>query len=230
MKPEEIHITDWKRILIGEVPGSFYIEIAIRGFFIYILLIASLRLMGKRMSIQLSRNELVALVSLAAAIGVPLQSPDRGLLPAVVIAVIVVLGERWISAKAFSNQKFEKYTQGNISMLIKNSVIDVREMLKARLTPQRLKAQLRSQGIKQLGEIKRFYIEANGSFTLIKNEKAGPGLSVIPRWDQEYYDLQKKSEDIYACSHCGNLREKSNGLDASCSNCNKRMWIPAALN
>jgi hypothetical protein len=46
MKPEEIYLSDWSRILIGEVPGSFYLEAIIRVVFIYLLLLVAMRLMG----------------------------------------------------------------------------------------------------------------------------------------------------------------------------------------
>jgi hypothetical protein len=97
MQPEEIHLSDWSRILLGEVPASFFIEVVLRAAFLYLLLIISMRLMGKRMSAQLSRNERISIVSLAAAIGVPLQAPDRGLLPAFVIAVAVIGAGRLIA-------------------------------------------------------------------------------------------------------------------------------------
>lgn len=67
MKPEEIHLNDWLRILVG-----------------------SMRLMGNRMGNMLSRNEMIALVSLAAANGVALMAPDRGLLPVFVTAAIII--------------------------------------------------------------------------------------------------------------------------------------------
>src|SRR4051812_26248520 len=108
MKAEDIHLGDWGRILMGQVPATFFVEAFIRVFFIYLILTVSMRLMGKRMASRISRNELVAMVTMAAAIGIPIQSPDRGLLPAVIIAVLVVLIERGIAAWAFNNQKFEK--------------------------------------------------------------------------------------------------------------------------
>lgn len=41
-----IHLDDFKRMLIGDnVPISFFIEIIIRGIFVYIVLIVALRLM-----------------------------------------------------------------------------------------------------------------------------------------------------------------------------------------
>jgi hypothetical protein len=123
MKKEEIHFSDWQRILLGEVPGSFYMELILRAAIIYLLLMLAMRLMGKRMSGLLSRNELVAMVSLAAAIGTPLTSPDRGIIPAVVIAIVVVYIERWISAKAFHDEKFERYAIGKLDILVNDAVI-----------------------------------------------------------------------------------------------------------
>ena len=104
MKKGDIHFTDWSRILFGEVPASFFLEVLIRAVIFYILLLVSMRLLGKRMSSQLSRNELAALVSLAAAIGVPIMAPDRGILPGFVIALVVVFVGRTISRLAFNNQ------------------------------------------------------------------------------------------------------------------------------
>jgi uncharacterized membrane protein YcaP (DUF421 family) len=52
------------------------------------------------MASQLSRNELVAISSLAASIGIPIQIPERGLLPAVLVAVIVVMAQRIVSVFA----------------------------------------------------------------------------------------------------------------------------------
>lgn len=227
MKPNEIHLSDWIRILVGEVPGSFYIELVIRAGVIYLLLLVAIRFMGKRMSGQVSRNDLAAMVSLAGAIGVPLQSPDRGILPAVIIAVIVVIIARWIAAKSFKNQDFEKFSQGNISMLVKDAVMDLEVMKKARLPRERLVAQLRSKSIKQLGSVKRFYMEAGGSFTLIEEDKPKPGLSLLPRWDKAFNDQFKKSEQIKVCVSCGTAKNEPFEAKTKCPNCGHNIWTVA---
>lgn len=97
MKPDDIKITDWMRILFGDTPYEFLIEVIIRILFIYILLVLTMRFMGRRMEAMISRNELIAMVSMAAAIGIPMLTPDRGLLPAVVIAVVVITIQRVIA-------------------------------------------------------------------------------------------------------------------------------------
>lgn len=102
------------------------------------------------------------------------------MLPAVVIVSVVIIVQRTIAYCAFKNQKVEKYAQGNISLIIKDSMIDKKVMLKVRLTEDRLMAQFLFRGIRHLGQVKRLYLEVNGSFTLIKEEHPIPGLSVIP--------------------------------------------------
>src|SRR5881296_1334450 len=106
MNPEDIKLSDWQRIVVGEAPPSFYIELVIRAFIVFVLLCVSMRLLGRRMAAQLNRIEMIALFSLAAAIGVPLQAPDRGLLPAFVIAAVVIALGRLVALISFNSQKF----------------------------------------------------------------------------------------------------------------------------
>ncbi|MFD2571299.1 DUF421 domain-containing protein [Spirosoma soli] len=227
MKPEEIHITDWMRILLGEVPGEYLIEIVIRITFVYLLLMVSMRLMGKRMAAQLSRNELAAQVSLAAAIGMPILAPDRGLLPAVVVALVIVSIQRLIAKLAFQNQRFEAITQDNISTLVENSILHLDSMQNVRITRERLMEQLRSAGMEHLGQVKRLYIEASGSFTLIKNEQPEPGLSIIPESDPDFRNAQKKAPDTFVCHNCGNPRQTSAKPSEPCENCQDKNWVRA---
>jgi uncharacterized membrane protein YcaP (DUF421 family) len=227
MKSEDIDITDWVRILVGEVPATFYIELVIRAAFVYLLLMVSMRLMGKRMSSQLGRHELTAMVTLAAAIGIPLQSPDRGLIPAVIIAMVVIFVGRWIANKSFHDQKFEQFSQGNIDMLVRDSVLDLKTMKKVRISRERLVAQLRSSGITHLGKVKRLYIEASGGFTIIREENPKPGLSILPRWDDEFNSRFKKSDTLLACQTCGTTLHKPSDEQVVCPNCKDNSWVAA---
>jgi uncharacterized membrane protein YcaP (DUF421 family) len=227
MKPEEIHLKDWLRILIGEVPFSFLLELVIRAAVVYLILMVSMRLMGKRMSSQLSRNELAALVSLAAAVGIPLMAPDRGMLPAIVIAAVLIFVERLISARAAKSEAFESFAQGQISTLVKDGVIDVAVLESLSLSRERLLAQLRSTGIKQTGMIRRFYMEANGAFTLVKNPQPVPGLPTLPGWDDELTPSFDYADDLLVCSYCARTQQLPFSKDSECPNCGKKVWATA---
>jgi uncharacterized membrane protein YcaP (DUF421 family) len=227
MKPEEIHLTDLHRILFGEVPGSFYIELLIRTVVIYAILMISMRLMGKRMSAQLGRNEMAALVSLAAAIGVPLQAPDRGLVPAVIIAFVIIFFQIVISKYATINQHFEQLTQDEFAILVENSRMKLDKMVTTRISRERLFAQLRLSGISHLGMVKRLYLEANGSFTLIKNIETQPGLDIIPEKDQEFSIRIHQPTAQLTCYSCGNMQTKDLQKGSECSYCRNDKWVPA---
>jgi uncharacterized membrane protein YcaP (DUF421 family) len=223
MKTDEIKLGDWMRILFGETPPEFFIELVIRSFFIFLLLVVSMRLLGRRMAAQLNRIEMIALFSLAAAIGVPLQAPDRGLLPAVVIAIIVVIVGRLVASWAFRSQKFESFAEDDYTTLVLDGTILMSKLKRTRLTIERLFAQLRGEGIKHLGEVKRLYFEANGSFTLIREDQPKPGLVIIPGFDQELLVAQKHVNQM-VCQQCGH---KQTQQEKKCPNCGKEQWIKA---
>jgi len=227
MQPQDIHITDWLRILVGGVPASFYIELLIRAIAVYLILLVSMRSMGKRMSSQMSRNELAALVSLAAAVGIPMMAPDRGVLSAIVIAFVLITVERMIAKKSFKNEKFENYALGRVSALINDGVVDMKELKQVGLAHERVFAQLRAQGILQLGSVSRLYMEAGGNFTLVENPEPVPGLSVLPPWDDPLRDCFKEHPENQICVQCGFPQKKAGHPYDKCPNCGSQKWVPA---
>jgi uncharacterized membrane protein YcaP (DUF421 family) len=217
MKPYEIKLEDWQRIFQGEVPPVFYIELVIRVAFIYLLIIVCMRLMGKRMASQLTRNELAALSSLAAAIGMPILSPERGLLPAVIVAFIVVGAQRGMAKISARYEKFNRWSQGTTDVMVENGCLFLDEMKRARISRERLYAQLRGSGITHLGMVKRLYFESNGTFTLIKQPEPKPGLSVVPSIDPAFSKEQAYSDTAYVCCNCGKVTEGEK--PSQCDNC-----------
>lgn len=212
---QQIEFGDLQRILLGEVQGVFFLEVIVRSLFIYALLIVSMRVMGKRMSSQISRNEMAAMVSLAAAIGIPLQSPERGLLAAVVIAIVIVVFQRILANRVRSSERFEQATQGDIGVLVKDGVLCLEEMKRAGIGRERIFMELRVEGIVQLGQVDRLYLEANGSFTVLRREHPKAGLSLLPDWDLEFRALKENKIEQAVCRVCG----KSRMLSSFCDNC-----------
>jgi uncharacterized membrane protein YcaP (DUF421 family) len=224
MDKYDIYLYDIQRMLHGEAPPEFYIEIAIRAFVVYLVIVFAMRLMGKRLSATLSRNEVAAIASLAAAMGLPLMSPDKGLVPAIVVAATVVIIQQLISRLSFNNKKMENLTQGNIDVLVHDGVMNLAEMTKTRITRERLLAQLRSLSIQHLGEVRRLYLEAGGNFSLVRNPQPVPGLTVLPKEDEEFTQEQPKDPSTQACFVCGNTVTSSTH---NCSNCGNNEWTTA---
>jgi uncharacterized membrane protein YcaP (DUF421 family) len=221
MKKEDIHLYDWQRILQGPVPLEFYIELIIRGLFVYALITFGMKYMGKRISAELTRSELAAIASLAAATGLVIMAPDRGLLPPVIV-LIVMLSIKWlIDKKNYRSLKFERFTEGMYSILVKDGVLQMHEMKETRMSREQIFAQLREGGITNLGMVKRLFIEANGSFSLVKEKEGRPGLPVLPPWDTAFLDELKRSEEVKICSHCGNIKKEK---EVTCTECHSTAW------
>jgi uncharacterized membrane protein YcaP (DUF421 family) len=227
MKEYEIKLSDIQRILVGEVPLHFYLEVIFRVAIIYLVLMVSMRLMGKRMSSQLSRNEMAAVASLAAAVGIPLMNPDRGLLPAVVIAVVIIAYQTIIARKASVNKKFESVTQDEYNMLVKDGVLNTNAMVLTKISRERLFSQLRSESISHLGMVRRLYFEAGGTFSLLNTTEPKPGLSVLPEWDQQLSSEMHVLTDVQLCHYCGNHRPLESTDDTLCENCKHHTWVRA---
>jgi uncharacterized membrane protein YcaP (DUF421 family) len=222
MESYQIEFPDWQRIFAGEVPAVFFIEIIIRFIFTYILIIVCMRLMGKRMASHLSRNEMAALAALAAAVGIPLQTPERGLLPALCVALIVVGGQRIVSRWASKKKYAEALTQGLYSTLIKDGRVLTHELQKCHVSRQRVFAELRSNSIIHLGQVARLYFEANGSFCLIPEKQAKPGLSILPDFDESFSKQLEKSSEVLVCSNCGDIFNSK-----QCGNCGGELPVNA---
>lgn len=230
MKDQAPHLTDYLRILMGDVPWSFLLEASLRLVVLYVILLTGLRLMGKRMAGQLSRTELAGLVTLAAAIGIPILSPDRGLVEALVIAAVVVAEQQLLARWAARRPQVEHLLQGNLTTVAADGVLQLAEMEQAVLSQERLFAQLRGESLEHLGQVRRLYMEANGTFSLVEEKEPRPGLSLIPGWDKDFRRAQPVAPGQFACLACGQVAAAPQPPATPCPHCGACAWEPAVRN
>jgi uncharacterized membrane protein YcaP (DUF421 family) len=234
MKKEDIHLDDIYRILFGQAPPIFLLEVFIRTLVIYVLLLIMIRWLGKRMSGQLTIMELAVMLALGAIICVPMQIPDRGLLQGVVLLLCALAFQRGISWLGVKNGKFEDFTQGKSSMLIKNGIIEVDELNDNGISHSQLYSKLRSENIFNLGEVERVYLEACGLYSIFKTEQPKPGLPILYIDDEAIVEEQKRQAieekneaDSVACKNCGYVKNKD--AVGKCSNCGSDDWVKAII-
>lgn len=212
---------------MGDTPWSFLFEAILRLLLLYVLLLTGLRLMGKRMAGQLSRTDLAGLVSLAAAIGLPILSADRGLLAPVIIAVVVVGVVRLVAQGAARRTAIERAMQGTVITVVQDGVLQQAQLAQAVLSRERLFAQLRGESLEHLGQVRRLYMEASGTFSLVKEEDPQPGLSLLPSWDESFRNLQPPAPGKFACLACGQVVEAPQLPTHQCPHCGAPKWEPA---
>ena len=227
---QQLQPFDFHRLLIGQTPGWFLIEIAIRMVLIYLMLMLAMRLMGKRVAAQMSLSEIAVIVTLGAAVGVPMQTPERGILAPVILLGIAVLFQRGLSLWAFHDRKVEVVSQGDVSVVVQDGMMMLSDMKAAVLSRERLFSVLRAQGIQHLGQLRRVYLESTGDLSLLKRKDPRPGLSVLPTFDDQIRRLDIAAEGQFACLSCGYVREsksKPEKPDKPCERCQSSTWTEA---
>src|SRR4051812_5875234 len=125
MKKYEVHLADWQRILFEQTPPVFLLEVFIRTVIIYIFLLFVLRWLGKRMSGQLTILEMSVMLTLGAIVSVAMQVPDRGITLSMVVLFCTLLFQRSLSWLGVKSAGLEELTQGKISTLLKDGVLDL---------------------------------------------------------------------------------------------------------
>lgn len=125
------------------------------------------------------------MITLGAIVSLPVESPDRGLLPGVILLLMILFFQRGLNGWSFKNAKLERAVPGKLSLLVKDGILQVEEMEKASVSQDQLFAQLRDNDIDHLGQVARVYLEACGLFSVFSNSSPRPGLPVLPEKDQE---------------------------------------------
>ena len=78
--------------------------------------------------------------------------------------------------------------------------------------------------------VDRFYIEANGMFSLVLEKDPGAGLSILPDIDPEFAKRKLNKTDQFVCCHCGTLAKTLiSSKRTACPNCKAIDWAPAVL-
>jgi len=231
MKKEEISFGDWQRWLFGSAPPTFTIEVAVRAVLIFACMLLIMRLLGRRMKGQLSIGELAVVLTLGAIIGGGLQNPAMGLLPSMAALGVILAMHRFVNWLAFKSRAVELVEQGDLSLLVRDGLLELPTMQQHALSQEQLFGLLRNQNIAHLGELRRVYLEANGRLSFYKLPAPLPGLSVRPRADAPPPAADGPAHGRRVCATCGHLAPAQAPAHAGrhCPRCQADNWLPATL-
>jgi uncharacterized membrane protein YcaP (DUF421 family) len=95
------------------------------------------------------------------------------------------------------------------------------------LSRERLFAQLRGDSLEHLGQVRRLYMEANGTFSLVEEDQPKPGLSIIPGWDEDFRKSQPVAPGAFACRSCGHVEQSTQTPTTPCPHCGEQLWDAA---
>ena len=221
MDKEDIKLSDWQRILLGNAPVEFMAEVAVRTIIIFILLLICVKLMGKRMSAKLTITELAVMLTLGAIVSVPMQIPERGLLLGVLTLLCAYTFQRGFNWLAVRNHRIEHISQGFADIVVEDGLVKLDKLASNRVSVNQLFSSLRQDKIENLGSIERVYMEAGGAFSIYKFDQPKPGLPLLPAFEK-ISDFQHEKAGWQSCTTCGYTREIE---DRECPNCHFNKWM-----
>lgn len=141
------------------------IIIALRTIIIYIVLIAALRLAGKRQLGELQPAELVVTLLIADLASVPMQDNGIPLLNGLVPILILVALELILSALMMKCSWLSRLISGNPIVIIHDGKLREKALRKMRLTVEDLTETMRQKDIFDIRTVQYAIAETNGTLS-----------------------------------------------------------------
>ncbi len=158
----------------------------IRTTFLYIIIIAAVRFMGKRQIGELQTTELVVTMLLSDIASLAVENSSKPLLGGVIPMLVLVVCEVFLSGAMIKNARLRRLICGRPIVVINDGKIEQSELKRLRMSVEDLSESLRQQDIFSFDDVKFGIVETNGTLSVMKKpEKENPTMS----------DLKLKTDD-----------------------------------
>jgi len=134
---------------------------------LYLLIIVSMRIMGKRQIGELQTSELVVTILLSELAAIPLQDNKIPMLNSVLAILLLVAFEVLGSVFIVKSSKFRQIFLGNSLIVIRDGRIDIPQLKRLRLSIEDLLESLRGKDIFDISEVQYAILETNGQISVM---------------------------------------------------------------
>ncbi|WP_367107325.1 DUF421 domain-containing protein [uncultured Psychrobacter sp.] len=219
---------DLVSILIYDTTWSFVAEIILRTAIMFSMIIIFLRFTGKRGVRQLSIFELTIILSLGSIAGDPMFTEDLPIIQAIIIMSVVIGLYRLCTWFMMKYQPFENLLEGRAVYIVEDGLLVLDKIKKGKMSHDEFFAEMRTQGVEHLGQVRVGLLETDGNFSLLlfSPDDTRYGMPIFPK---QYQAIEKvEPEQLYACMYCGHVthlfdpNEICTRCDDDCEN-----WAPA---
>ena len=223
-------VFDMKRMLIGDAPPLFLLEIVVRTAVVYVYTLILLRWLGSRTIGQLSTVEFLLVIALGSAVGDAMFYPEVPLIHALAVVTLVVLANKGLDLLLARSKRMEHIIDGQPKAAVRDGVICSAALDGSSLSQSELFQQLRQHGVDHLGQVEHAFIETDGVLTVFKVKgPASPGLPIVPPWEIEAPMPVNPEEDHQAwvaCTRCGTVTH-GRGVPGASTHCHHGQWVIA---
>lgn len=158
------------------IPASWHtlLEIALRTLGVYLVVLAGVRLSGKREVGQMTPFDLTLLLLISNAVQNAMTGPDTSLLGGVVAATTLLTVNYVVAEASGGNRRFRRFIQGQPSLLVHDGQVIAAHMAKEHVSMDELERAIREHGIATYKEVALAVLEVDGSISCLKYDDIKP--------------------------------------------------------
>ena len=157
---------DWREVF---VPSMSLLEVVFRGSFLYLTILFLLRIF-RREAGAMSTADLLVIVLVADAAQNAMAAEYKSITEGVVLVATIFAWNYVLDWLAFHSRWVYRLLHPAPLLLVKEGLVQRRNLRSELLTLEDLREQLREQGIESVAQVKRCFLEADGHLSVIKLE------------------------------------------------------------
>ena len=148
------------------------LNIVVRTLILYIAVVASLRIMGKRQIGELQPSELVVAIMISDLASVPMQAIDIPIISGILPVITLIIAEVLMSFLSLKSRRMRKIISGEPSIVIYDGKINEKELERLRFNINDLLAELRLNSCHDISDVEVAIIETSGKLSVIPKDTA----------------------------------------------------------
>lgn len=146
--------------------------LVIRTVILYLIVVISMRIMGKRQIGEMQPSELVVAIMISDLASVPMQAIDVPLLSGVIPVFSLIVTEIIMSYIGLKSRFLRKILTGEPSVIIYDGHVNERELKRLRFNLNDLLEQLRINNVPNISDVEVAMLETNGQISIIPKREA----------------------------------------------------------
>jgi len=187
--------------------------ITLKTTFFYFFILISYRIMGKREIGQLGTTDLIVSILIAELVAISIENFNDTMLNTIIPITVLVILEVFLAYLSTKSKKLKLILDGKPSLIIKNGMINYKELVKCRYSLDDLLFSLRQNKIKSIEDVEYAFLETNGKlsifpYNMLKLKGSYPYALIIDGVIQEdtLKQIKKDSSFILDRLRLNNLR------------------------
>jgi uncharacterized membrane protein YcaP (DUF421 family) len=144
---------------------------------VYCVVLAGVRLSGKREVGQMTPFDLTLLLLLSNAVQNAMTGPDTSLAGGVVAAATLLVLNYFVADVSGANRRFRKFIQGEPSLIVHDGAVIEAHMAKEHVSMDELERAMREHGIADYHQVALAVLEVDGSISFLKYDDLKPTAS-----------------------------------------------------